>query len=365
MRALTGLDLPAGSPGGSVELLADLYLGTAPLVDADAFMLAPATPMPATSPERAGAAPILLDVPGKQLDGEGFWNYVADLAEVVGHRFTAADYDVLHLQHLAFGATPALLRAFPGHPCVALVHGTDVLFAADHPTQAEVLRQTAETADMVVVPTTAMSARLRRFTDIPAKRIAHIPWGIPDHLLTAPADRQLGRQGAFRVLYAGRLTAEKAPAELFQALAELDGVELTVAAPESEYAALTARAELSRVHHLGWLSRPRLWSEFYRHDLLVVPSTRLEAFGLVAVEAQARGLPVLYRPVDGLTEVLGGSAQAVSANGGGSVPAAVQRLRRDPHALADLRARGLVNAARFPLSQTARLLTELSASLTT
>jgi glycosyltransferase involved in cell wall biosynthesis len=200
-----------------------------------------------------------------------------------------------------------------------------VLFAADLPTQAEVLRQPAETADMVVVPTTAMSARLRRFTDIPAKRIAHIPWGIPDHLLTARADRQLGRQGTFRVLHAGRLTAEKAPAELFQALAELDGVELTVAAPESEYAALTARAELSRVHHLGWLSRPRLWSEFDRHDLLVVPSTRLEAFGLVAVEAQARGLPVLYRPVDGLTEVLGVSAQAVSANGGGPVPADTDR----------------------------------------
>ena len=44
--------------------------------------------------------------------------------------------------------------------------------------------------------------------------------------------------------FSGRLTAEKAPAGLFRALAELDGVELTVAAPESEYAALTARADL-------------------------------------------------------------------------------------------------------------------------
>jgi glycosyltransferase involved in cell wall biosynthesis len=361
VRVLTGLDLPVGSPGGSVELLGDLYLGQEPLIDADAFMLVPVTPgaVPAS-----GYQPVLLDVPGKQMEGIGFWSYVTDLAGAVTARFAPEDYDVIHLQHLAFGATPALLHAFPDHPSIALVHGTDVIFAADHATQAEVLRQTAAATDVVVVPTTAMAARLRRFTDLDSDKIAHIPWGIPDHLLSAPVEREAGREGPFRVLYAGRLTAEKAAAELFQALAELEGVSVSVAAPTGEFAALSERADLTGVRYLGWLERSRLWSELDHHDLLIVPSTRLEAFGLVAVEAQARGLPVLYRPVAGLTEVLGTSAYAVGDNDGiESVPAAVRRLRRDSAALTDLRDAGLANAARFPLTRTAALLDELSLSL--
>ncbi len=60
------------------------------------------------------------------------------------------------------------------------------------------------------------------------------------------------------------------------------------------------------MQYLGW--RPRLWEAFADHDLLVVPSTILEAFGLVAIEAQACGLPVAYQPVPGLREVLAASA---------------------------------------------------------
>ncbi|MDX3030273.1 glycosyltransferase, partial [Streptomyces scabiei] len=38
--AATLLDLPVGSPGGSVELFLDLYTGEQPLIPARAFMLA-------------------------------------------------------------------------------------------------------------------------------------------------------------------------------------------------------------------------------------------------------------------------------------------------------------------------------------
>lgn len=41
-----------------------------------------------------------------------------------------------------------------------------------------------------------------------------------------------------------------------------------------------------------------------------MPSTTLEAMGLVALEAQARDLPVLYQPVPGVTEALGGTGLA-------------------------------------------------------
>ncbi|WP_246268627.1 glycosyltransferase family 4 protein [Nonomuraea typhae] len=358
MTILTGVDLPLGSRGGSVELLRDLYLDPAAPLKADAFML--------TGGGRAQPdGPILLDVAGKQLAGEGFWAYVKDLARAIERRFPQDRYDLLHLQHLAFGATPALLRAFPGHPRLALVHGTDLIFAADHPTQLQVLRDSARAADAIVVPTAAMADHLRRLVNVEAGRIVHIPWGVPDRLLTSPPPRGDRADGeALRLLYAGRLAAEKAPLPLLRTLADMDGVVLSVAAPAAEYAALAARADLSRVRYLGWLPRPSLWENFAGHDLLIVPSTRLEAFGLVAVEAQACGLPVLYRPVPGLVEVLGESAIAVEASGSvRAAAAAVARLRRDPGELRHYRGAGLANAARFPLSGTARRLHRLSREL--
>ncbi len=87
-----------------------------------------------------------------------------------------------------------------------------------------------------------------------------------------------------------------------------------------------------RARYLGWLRRPQLWKTFTEHDLLVMPSTTLEAMGLVTLGAQACGLPVLYQPVPGL------------------LPA--------------LRQSGYTNAARYPLSATAKALDDLGRQLT-
>ncbi|MFD8496627.1 glycosyltransferase family 4 protein [Amycolatopsis sp. NPDC059657] len=346
MTTLTGIDLPPGSPGGSVELLKDLYLGPEAPIRAEVFMLGSGT-----------GKPELLDVPGKQLDGPGFWSYVDALAFALRERFDPAGFDAVHWQHLSFGATPALLRAFPDHPRIALVHGTDLLFAADHPTQRDVLREAGAAADAVVVPTSAMADLLRTVTPVEPKRIVHVPWGIPDRLLHSPPPRPETRDG-FRVLYAGRLTAEKGAAQLIASLTGLPGVTLCVAAPEHEFAALPV--DTTEVDYLGWFDRPALWEAFARHDLLVVPSTTLEAFGLVAVEAQACGLPVAYQPVPGLDEVLGDSALRVAQS---ALADTVRLLAKDDDALTDLRAAGLRNAARFPLSRTAAELDALTAEV--
>jgi glycosyltransferase involved in cell wall biosynthesis len=63
----------------------------------------------------------------------------------------------------------------------------------------------------------------------------------------------------------------------------------------------------SRVDFLGWCAGERLEAFFDRIDMLAVPSI-YEPFGLVAVEAAARGIPVVCTAIDGLTEVLGDHA---------------------------------------------------------
>ena len=292
-EVVTGLDLPAGSPGGSVELLYDLYAGPSAALFAQTFMLAGDPDEVLARP--AGPRLHTLPVTGKCLEGPPFWRYVDALAAALRSVIHAPSGAVIHLQHLAFGAAPALLRAFPGHRYLALIHGTDLLSAEGSPTQHAVLREIARSATALVVPTMAMADRLIRIH--PATRpkaIIHVPWGVPDRLLAAPAPGRSPCQGALRVLYAGRLTAEKGFGNLLRASCTASDVDLSVAAPPGEYAAaISARSVLRAVrpNYLGWLPREKLWRAFADHDVLAVPSAVCEAFGLIAIEAQACGCP--------------------------------------------------------------------------
>ncbi|MEU3176587.1 glycosyltransferase, partial [Streptomyces sp. NPDC007000] len=107
-----------------------------------------------------------------------------------------------------------------------------------------------------------------------------------------------------------------------------------------------------------------LKSSVTEHDLLVMPSTTLEAMGLVALEAQACGLPVLYQPVPGLSETLAASGMATDFTSPAALARDLDRLRTTPGLLPALRRAGHANAARYPLSATAQALTDLGRQLT-
>jgi glycosyltransferase involved in cell wall biosynthesis len=62
-----------------------------------------------------------------------------------------------------------------------------------------------------------------------------------------------------------------------------------------------------RVRYLGWCGTERLEAFYRRIEVLAVPST-YEPFGMVALEAMSRGIPVVCTRVDGLVEVLGDHA---------------------------------------------------------
>ncbi|MCX4455754.1 glycosyltransferase family 4 protein [Streptomyces sp. NBC_01728] len=361
--AATFLDLPVGSPGGSVELFLDLYTGDHPLIPARAFMLGQPSPG-----HRLPVGLDLLSVAGKCLDGPAFGRYVTALRKALAVAINPAQIGVLHLQHLAFGAAPALIRALPAHPRIALVHGTDLIFAEAHRDQLHVLRETARAADAIVVPTGAMADHLLKLApQVDRRKITHIPWGIPDHLLTDPPTRPARTSPShLRLLYAGRLTAEKGAEVLIKSLAPVRGVELSIAAPRAQFHALAPLLQRAgvRARYLGWLRRPQLWKAFTEHDVLVMPSTTLEAMGLVALEAQACGLPVLHQPVPGLSETLAASGVATDFTHSAALSRDLNRIQTTPGLLPALQQAGYANAARYPLSATAGALTDLSRQLT-
>ena len=116
-----------------------------------------------------------------------------------------------------------------------------------------------------------------------------------------------------RVLgFCGRLVPRKHP-EYVQLMLTEAGFEtrrvLIAGRGFSPYARdLLARHGLAdRVRFLGWCAGPRLEAFFAAIDVLAVP-TIYEPFGLVALEAAARGVPVVCPRTDGLVEVLGDHA---------------------------------------------------------
>lgn len=167
------------------------------------------------------------------------------------------------------------------------------------------------------------------------------------------------------MLFAGRLSSEKGLEPLLQAVSATPSVELSIAAPRAQFHDLTPVIRQHGVHvrYLGWFRRQQLWKVFADHDVLAVPSTTLEAMGLVALEAQACGLPVLYQPVPGLSEALSGSGLATDFTNATTAAHDLHRLRTTPGLLEMLRASGRTNAARFPLSTTVAAIADLGRRL--
>jgi glycogen(starch) synthase len=91
-----------------------------------------------------------------------------------------------------------------------------------------------------------------------------------------------------------------------------------------------------RVDYLGWCGGPRLEAFYAAIDVLVQPST-YEPFGLAALEAAARGIPLVCTRVDGLVEVLGECAIYCDDTSYAAFHEAMRRWRRaGPAALAEL-----------------------------
>lgn len=90
-----------------------------------------------------------------------------------------------------------------------------------------------------------------------------------------------------RVLFVGRLAAEKRIDRLLAAAAERPQLEFSFAGQGPLSESLQAAAGgMDNVNHLGWLPRERIPACLAEHDLLVLPSD-VESFGTVALEAIA------------------------------------------------------------------------------
>src|SRR6202140_1716578 len=210
--------------------------------------------------------------------------------------------------------------------------------------RAEVEESLAEEADRLVAASVSEAKDLIRLYHAAPERICVAQPGV-DLRLFAPRDTaalraELGLEDRRVVFFAGRLEPLKGADTLLEggshlvSRPEVADLALLVAGDNSgdgtqenggERARLQRQAEVGvlagRVRFLGAVSHQRLADFYALADVCVVPS-RTESFGIVALEAQALGTPVVAAAVGGLTEAIedggpGGGVTGCPAQGCG------------------------------------------------
>lgn len=157
------------------------------------------------------------------------------------------------------------------------------------------------------------------------------------------------------VVYVGRLVREKGVDTLISALAVLRyagrELRLKLIGDGPERSALLTQATLlgvaDAVTFVGRVPPPLVARELADATVQALPSRCGETFGLVALEALARGTPLIVTDLGGQAEVAGDAAVCVPPNHVRAMAEAIAALIDDPERRAALAVAGHVRAAAF------------------
>jgi D-inositol-3-phosphate glycosyltransferase len=295
-------------------------------------------------------------------------------------------YDLVHTHYWLSGQVGWLAKERWGVPLVHSMHTmakvkNAALAQGDRPEPTARIvgeQQVVDVADRLVANTDDEAAALTHHYGADPCRVDVVHPGV-DLRRFSPADgqaaarRRLGLPSdAVVLLFAGRIQPLKAPDVLLSAAAELldrdpglrDRLVVAVVGGPSGSGLARPHALEEHARRLGLSDQLRLHppvppadlADWYRAASLVAVPSRSESFGLVAVEAQACGTPVVAAAVGGLTTAV---ADGVSGRlVGGHNPTAWARAIADvlaDRAGADVLARGARrHAAEFDWQRTAQ-----------
>ncbi len=300
----------------------------------------------------------------------------AEASQEPGH------YDVIHSHYWLSGQVGWLARDRWGVPLIHSAHTlakvkNALLAEGDAPEpRSRVIgeEQVVAEADRLIASTVDEAAQLVQWYDADPAKVLTIPPGVDlDRFRPgAGARARLGVEAdALVLLFVGRIQPLKAPDLLLRAAAHLIAYDpairsklvlYVIGAPSGS--GLDEPTSLSALAHtLGIADRVRFLppmppddlADYYRAaDVTVVPSYN-ESFGLVALEAQACGTPVVAARVGGLVTAVadGKSGLLVDGHRAPDYADAIRKLLSDRAAFSGGAA---AHAAKFSWDRTTRLL---------
>jgi D-inositol-3-phosphate glycosyltransferase len=278
-------------------------------------------------------------------------------------------YDIVHSHYWLSGWVGRAAKEILGVPLVASFHTLGKvknysLARGEPPEPVERLRgeeRVIGEADMILAPTPEEAGQLVGLYGADPDRIRIVPPGV-DHSIFLPADRAEARarlhlSGLRLALFVGRLQSHKGPDVAIRTLAEAvargaetaeDLVLAIVGGPSGERAGAEVARLMELASALGVADRVILFppqpharlADFYSAADVVLMPSRSESFGLVALEAQACGTPVVAAAVGGLRTVVRSGGLLVDGHDPADHADAVLAILADPALAARLGSAG-------------------------
>lgn len=244
-------------------------------------------------------------------------------------------YDIVHA-HWWFPAGLCAWSASVGAglpvPLVITMHGSDVRLAQGIRASHGVMQRVLTRARVVTAVSRWLAEAAMRIVPATDVRVGGMP---VDTRVFVPASDSRSRLG---VLFVGRLNAQKGVANLLDAFARIPdaNIPLQIVGDGPDETLLKAKAvALGIAHRVTWfgaLKQPDLVPLYQRAAVVAMPS-REEGLGLVAVEAQLCGTPVVAYNSGGLPDVvlpdMGGTL--VEAGNIDALSAALAQFAVDSH----------------------------------
>jgi len=221
-----------------------------------------------------------------------------------------------------------------------------------------VIRRALARATRVIAVSAFTAEDARRFAGVDEARLSVIPEGGP-----APRPRPAAGAAADPplFLFVGKVERTKNVDLLIRAFLASSrlraaGARLAIVGPDgnasADIAPLLAQAG-DAVHRPGFVPEAELEALYARARGFVFPSTA-EGFGLVILEAMARGAPVIAAAATSLPEVVGDAGLLVPPGDQPALTAAMERLAFDPALAARLSAAGYARLSAFSWDRAAR-----------
>jgi D-inositol-3-phosphate glycosyltransferase len=297
-------------------------------------------------------------------------------------------YDLIHSHYWLSGQVGALVRDRWGVPLVHSMHTmakvkNELLAVGDTPEpESRVIgeEQVVEAADMLIANTGIEAQQLIDLYAADPGRVEVVHPGVDLAVFarTPAARARLGiRADAVVLMFAGRIQPLKAPDVLLRAVALLlerdPGLRQRLVVPivggpsgsglehpESVAQLASSLGIADVVRFVPPVAQSELADWYAAATLVCVPSYN-ESFGLVAVEAQAAGTPVVAAAVGGLTTVVrdGVSGFLVEGHDPADYAATMARIVEQPALRAELSAGALRQAAQFTWDRTAERTVEV------
>ncbi len=311
---------------------------------------------------------------------------IPDLSQEFRKALKAEQYDVIHSHYWISGKVAMPVAKELGIPLIHTMHTmarVKNLALAEGEIPEPMIRvqgesQVVAAADALIANTDAEAASLVSLYEACPDNVSVVSPGVNLSMFTAGSGKQVARKSldlpvdAHIVTFVGRIQPHKGPEVLIRAVAEMVGHSPALRAKLITMivggASGANGAEVDRLKELvNWLGisdvvrfappvERKDLADYYRAaDLVCVPSYS-ESFGLVALEAQACGTPVVASAVGGLRTAVADGISGVLVDGHNprAWSSVIARLLQEPQRRILLSMGALEHASHFGWAATSR-----------